>query len=151
MNKRLNLAFAASLSLAVFASAVTLPAPIKANYGLLIAAINKGDFMTFQSYFAPTFVNVDATGKVVKRAEFLEEAGAIVKSIKKGNLKEKVLGVKSHGRTVSVDFDLAGALATATGPLELHEVGTDVWAESKGKWLLVKTVDKVFTVTPIKK
>jgi len=154
MKNRLNLALLTVLFLAAITPAtpeVKLPAPIKARYDTLLAAINKGDFETFQSLFGPNFVSVDPAGKVANRAQFLEGAGAMIKSTKKGNLKEKVLGVKAHGRAVSVDFDLAGTILTANGFLKLHEVGTDFWAESKGEWMLVKTVDKVFTVTPVKK
>jgi len=154
MKNRLNLAAAALLALSAFSVAapeVKLPAEIKARYDVLVPAINKGDYKTFQSFFAPTFVNVDPAGKSVKRADFLKEAGGMIKSIQKGDLKEKTFGFKAHGKTISVDFDLAGQITTAAGVFNFHEVGTDTWAKSKAGWLLVKTVDKTFTFAPVKK
>ncbi len=134
------------------ALAAELPKELAPRYAGLLKAIKTVDTKSFDSYFAPDFVNVDPSGKSVKRDEFLKGVHGMFQGVKSCDAKETTKKVTKQGDTMAVDFDFTFQMkGKPGGDLMAHEVGTDYWKKVGGKWLLVKTVDTKFDVTPAAK
>lgn len=139
-----------SLILVLFALSVNVfakvPAEWSQRYKGLMKVIESLDFDAFSGYFAPGFVNVDPKGRITKRAEFLNGLRPIFKSAVSAKAREKLsIVVKGKGYT-DVHFDFHLEIKSDESTLLIHEVGYDRWKLIHGKWMMIKTVDKVMTM-----
>lgn len=127
-----------------------VPQAIKNRYRELERAMNRVDFKAFQTFFAPEFVSVSPEGKTTKREDFFKEIKPLFDGATRAEAKEKLISATTSGGLVKVKFDFQLDLIGKTETTRVHEAGVDVWKKIKGKWLFVKTVDSLFTVTPLK-
>lgn len=123
-----------------------------ARYRVLQAQMNAKDVTAFESGFHESFVYVDAKKKRMNRDQFFKMVEGMFASADKVSAKIKVLSVKNRGPYADVKFDFRAEFAhKPSGATTLHEVGTDTWKNFGGKWLCVKTVDRVFTMKSTKR
>ncbi len=149
---KLSLAVAMVALSAVAARAAELPKELAARYDGLTKAIRTCDTKSFDGFFAKDFVNVDPAGKKTPRAEFLKGVGEMFQGAKSCDTKVTFSKVAKQSDTTAVDFDFSFTVkGKLGGDLLAHEVGTDYWKKTGGKWMLVKTVDKTMDVKPVAK
>jgi hypothetical protein len=95
-------------------------------------------------------VSVDPTGKKSTRAQYMKDVAGLFQGAKSCSTKFTPTKVTKQGDTAAVDFDFVFTVhGTPKGDLSGHEVGTDYWKKLGGKWMEVKTVDKLFDVKPV--
>lgn len=123
-----------------------VPGPIKAAYNRVDQVVRKLDFKRFKAMFADNFTTTDPAGKTLGRDEFLGMVEPLFKGNKSATSIHKFSGAKIHDGAVDVSFDMHVTLTGKGGKTAVHEIGVDTWKKVNGKWLMVKTVDKVFTI-----
>ena len=124
-----------------------VPSEIRIQYKKIEQCIVKPDVRTFKTFFAASFVNVDDQGTVTAYPAFMKQVDGLFAGAISGTAKEKLRTAKVYPDRVEVDFDLTFSLETKKSVLSGHEVGIDTWKKIGGLWRLVKTVDRVFTVS----
>lgn len=132
------------------ASAGIVPKEIKDRYKSLERVMERVDFKAFSNYFSPNFVSIGPDGSKTSKADFLEQVKPLFDAAKKGVAHEKLHSATTKNGQVSVSFDFTLDLIGDSGTTKVHEVGVDTWKKEKGRWVLIKTVDKSFSVTPPK-
>ena len=141
---------ALTASIGSAAHARPIPPALQARYDTLIAALKKLDFTTFESIYAPDYVSVDPKGKAVKRAEALAGVREIMKDATSATFDIKFKEVKTlRSGVIEVAFDFKAKIQVPGGSKNIHEVGVDSWKKIGGKWMEVKTVDKVMEMSAV--
>lgn len=143
---------AAALTIGIGSTAQAKPVPpaIHARYDSLIAAVKKLDLKTYDSFYAPEFVSIDPKGKATHRAEYLAGIREMMKDATSVTFDVKYKGAKTHrSGVVDVAFDANIKIQIPGGWKAIHEVGVDSWKKVGGKWLEVKTVDKVMEMSAV--
>ncbi|MBL8069405.1 MAG: nuclear transport factor 2 family protein [Armatimonadetes bacterium] len=129
--------------------AAEVPTGIASRYAELSKVFQKWDSKAFASFFAKDFILIDTESKKVNRKEFLQMVDGLMEGVTKIEDHEEFNGVtKLKGGVVAVKCDLKLMIAKPDGNLSVHEICTDYWKKVSGKWVMVKTIDWVFTVEP---
>jgi hypothetical protein len=137
------------LGLAVVATSsfgAAVPGPIRVAYNRVDQVVRRLDFQGFKAMFAENFTTTDSAGKTLGREEFFGMVEPLFKGNKSATSNHRFSGAKTHAGVVDVSFDMHVMLTGKGGKTAVHEVGVDTWKKVNGKWVMVKTVDKVFTI-----
>ncbi len=140
MNRYLIFAF---LTFTTLAHADKIPAIWRAQYRAEKQIIQARNFDGYKALLSPDYKSVQPDGKIKTYKEVISELAPFFKA-KKITMKEKLTHVAKRGDIVDVSFD--ARVTFVYGPkkvVHFHEVGTDSWKKSNGKWLMIKTVDTV--------
>lgn len=142
----LGLIFAAAL-----ANAGPVPQEWKTRYASLLKVMERKDLATFKSMFSHDFVVIDAKGKKTPREAFFKEVDGMFAAADKAHGTMKLKGASTKGDVTGVDFDFTLKLQNkGGGTTTAHEVGVDYWKKIGGKWVMIRTVESVFTVAMTK-
>jgi hypothetical protein len=126
---------------------VKLPPGLEARYHGLLRAFEKRDFKTYDTFYSPDYVSVDASGKATHRAEYMASVKDLLNGATTVSTSIRYTGVRTHQGMTEVSFDFSGKIVKVDGVTAFHEVGTDTWQKSGATWMETKTVDSLFTVT----
>jgi ketosteroid isomerase-like protein len=138
---------AATVSLA---RAADLPKELAPRYDGLIKSIQNCDMKAFDAFYSKDYVTIDPAGKKADRAQYMKDVAGLFKGAKSVKTKFTPTKVAKQGDAYAVDFDFTFAVQGKPGGNQAgHEVGTDYWKKVGGKWMEVKTVDKLFEVKPV--
>lgn len=142
-------AIAAIALVASSAFAADVPAEISARYDDFTKSMTKWDPKAFGTFFAKEFVLIEPNGEKVNRKDFMDMVNGLMEGVTKMEAKEKLLGATMHkGGVVAVKCDMNLTLVKADGNMLVHEICTDYWKKVNGTWVMIKTLDWVFTVEP---
>lgn len=139
------------LAVSVVCQAAGVPKEWKQRYKSVASAVESKDMTAFKALFDESFVTIDDKGKETGYAEFLKMVENLLAGATKVKAQEKLSAVKVKGDTAEAAFELTVTIKKSTGTTVVHEVGNDYWKKIGGKWVMVKTVDKVLTVKESKK
>lgn len=127
---------------AAFSFADAMTAKWQAHYDVYVKSITSRNFAVFKTYIAKDFVWVKPDGKRVLRDKALAEFKGIFDA-KKVSGGEKVLKAVKRGAEVDVTYKASFTIVLADGTTSsFAEEGVDTWKQNKGKWQLVRSVDK---------
>lgn len=141
MKKTLTLIVVAT---AAIASASHVPAEWKARYAATLKLMTSKNVSGFKAMFSDDFVDVSPEGKTMSRDEWFKQVDDIFKADGLGATID-VNNVVVRGNAVDVSYVFDVSLHMKKHLTKVHEVGIDTWKKIGGKWLMVKTVDKVLT------
>lgn len=138
------------LTLSSFALAGKVPSAWKARYKAEVKLIIARDFKAYSALVADDYVWVKPDGTKVDRKTAMAEYEPLfgAKKVTGDSVPQKVV---VHGDLVDVTFKAKFTFEFDGQPtLKFYEVGVDTWKKIKGKWQIVKTVDKVVATKEIK-
>jgi hypothetical protein len=140
------------LSLATLASAGQVPKEIQETYKGLGAAMASMKFPAVADFFASEFFVIDSKGKSMARDPFLKNIAGLFEGMTTAEPNAKLISATTRKGVVAVKFEFTLKLSNPAeqSSLTAHEVGTDYWKKSGGKWRMIKTVQKSFEVTAVK-
>lgn len=132
------------------ASPNPIPKAIHDRYANLETALRKMDLDAFAKFFAPKFISINEKGERTPRAKFLTSVKELFRDATSAEAKETLKSATLHGKVVAVSFDFTLKISNPEGWTQLHEVGTDYWQKINGRWLMIKTIDKEFSLSAVK-
>ena len=150
--KTMRTIFSAALLVVAISSAraVDLPKELAPRYAGLVKAFQACDLKAVDPFYSKDYVVIDSAGKKSNRAQFMKDAADLFKGAKSCKANVTYTRVAKQGDTYAVDFHLMFTLQGKPGGDQAgHEIGTDYWKQIGGKWVQVKTVDKLFEVKPV--
>ena len=126
-----------------FANADRVPAEWKARYAAEKKLVVARDLAGYKALVSDDYVYVLADGKKLNKKQTFVEIEQMFKA-KKITMDETLTSVVKHGNIYDVSFDAKLTMEFAgSGTMHYHEIGIDSWKKIHGKWLIVRTVDKV--------
>ena len=143
-------ALVALATLTAVSLAGSMPKGVRSAYQSLSTTIDTCDFKKFQGYFGSDFTFVDPKGETANREQFMAQVKGLFDGHTSGRTSHKFSGVKEHDGVVDVSFEMHVTMNGPAGRIKVHEVGVDTWKQVNGKWVMIKTVDKVFDVKATK-
>lgn len=136
--------------LSVSAIAVQLPKALAARYAWEKKTVETRDLAAFLRLFSKDFINVSPEGKKSSLDQFAKDIALIFKA-EEIKMKETFSKVVKTATGYVVSYNVELRIAYKDGNNEIYqEVGVDTWSRVKDKWLLVKSVSKKVTITPLK-
>ena len=133
-------------ALALHGAQSSIPTEIRSQYKEIENAISKCDLVKFQSFFSLSFVSVDPSGKETSVIDFFDQIRPVFDSSVWAKANERLISAESSPGSVAVKFDMLIEFNGKDGSVtKIHEVGTDFWRKENGRYVIFKTVDKVFT------
>lgn len=120
------------------------------RYDTVLMQISKGNLKGYKASFAPGFIQVGPDGKKMTREQFLGMVEKDLMGAKSFVPKVMIKKINKRGSITDVSFDFTAVVTNDKGKFKVHEVGTDSWKMIGMKWMMVKTVDKSFSYTPVK-
>lgn len=141
---RLSAIFAFLIAVAsIFAHSGKFTAEWQSRYDDLSSSVRALNFAKFQSYVADSYTWVQPGGKTKNRKDSLAEFKPMF-DMKKITGGEKVVKASKKGSQVDVTYDARWVMTGKDNKTSrFHEVGVDTWKQIGGKWMIVRSVDKI--------
>lgn len=118
----------------------------KRHYAGMLTTLRSRDLASFKMYFAPEFMAFNPKGESLDRNGLMKEVSGLLQGAKKVNAMVDVQKVHKMGDMVHVDFDFHMSAWKKKGTMKVHEAGVDTWKKIDGKWMCIKTVDRVLMI-----
>lgn len=136
-----------AVGLAHAQSKVAVPKEIKAIYDRQTLDLKRGDLKHFFSYYDPSFIALDPSGKKSDLAAFKRSISELMRGAVRCDMRVTYTGVTSVPNLVVVSYVALIDIIVPKGKgksSHFREVGTDTWKRGPNGWREILNVDKAF-------